>query len=347
MRWLIPFLVLPLCAQDVKYDFREADAILKEAREKLGTGIAITVSRDGKVIYERSEGQDLRQPMLIASASKWLSAAVLMSVVDEGKVTLDDKLSKFLPYFTGDKAAITFRQAFSHTAGFASDSALDLIQRSATGPGSCVIDRNTTMDACAREIARIPLANPPGTAFAYGQYSMQAAGRALEVATGKPFAQLFEERIAKPLGMTATRTTVLARRASNPLVAGGYIASASDYARFLAMILNGGVFEGKRVLSAASVAEMQKDQTKGARIVSTPYQRWDPGRRYGLGEWLERVEDGTVRAVGSQGAFGFSPWIDHDRNLTGVFAIRGKLAEVQPYYIRLRAALERAITQVP
>jgi CubicO group peptidase (beta-lactamase class C family) len=344
MRWLLAWCVLPLAAQT--YDFAAVDTLLKETRQKLGTGVALTISQNGKTIYERSAGLGMAQNIPIASSSKWLSAAVLMSVVDEGKVSLDDRLSKFLPYFTGDKASITFRQAFSHTAGFASDNVLELIAgallRRPKSPGGCTADRSTTLDECAREIARIPLEYKPGEAFAYGQYSMQAAGRALEVATGKPFAELFEERIARPLGMTNTRTAP-PLRAKNPLIAGGYSSTAADYAKFTAMILNKGMYNGKRVLSEAAVAEMQRDQTRGARIASTPYRTYDPGRRYGVGEWLECVEGGRVCAVGSQGAFGFSPWVDLDRKIAGVFAVRGRLNEVMPAYLRLREAIARAI----
>jgi serine-type D-Ala-D-Ala carboxypeptidase/endopeptidase len=338
MRWLAFLLTTTLWAQT---NFSELDTILNEAQAQIG-GISFTLTQHGVPIYERSYGVMTQNRLLaIASASKWLSAGVVMSVVDEGRISLDDPISKYLPYFAGDKATITIRQAFSHTAGFGPDTE--------EGSGTrCVLDRTTTLDACAREIALIPLAYPPGTAFAYGSYSMQVVGRVLEVVTGRPFAQLFQERIAAPLGMTSTYAAAPGRD-TNPLLAGGYGATGADYTRYLTMILNRGVSSGRRILSANSVIEMQKDQTRGARIAFSPYSPLDmvqPGLgqiRYGIGEWLDGVVDGTVRSVSSQGAFGFSPFVDMDRNLTGVLAVQGQLRDVEPYYLRLRAAIERAI----
>ena len=177
---------------------------------------------------------------------------------------------------------------------------------------------------------------------------MQVTGRVLEVATGKPCAQLFREHVAIPLGLLSTLAAVPGRD-TNPLVAGGYVSSNADYTRFLTMILNRGVVGGRRVLSAASVIEMQKDQTGGATILYSPYQFFEqlhPGvsqTRYDRGEWLERAEAGSARELGSQGAFAFSPWVDLDRNLTGVVVLQDRLQNVELYYFPLREAIRRAI----
>jgi len=192
------------------------------------------------------------------------------------------------------------------------------------------------------------LISASGTQFAYGSLSMQVTGRVLEVATGKPCAQLFREHVAIPLGLLSTLAAVPGRD-TNPLVAGGYVSSNADYTRFLTMILNRGVVGGRRVLSAASVIEMQKDQTGGATILYSPYQFFEqlhPGvsqTRYDRGEWLERAEAGSARELGSQGAFAFSPWVDLDRNLTGVVVLQDRLQNVELYYFPLREAIRRAI----
>jgi len=107
------------------YDFTEADRILTTAQQQLNVPIFITLTQGGRTVFQQAYGNEtVNQPYAIASASKWLSAAVVMSVVDEGKLSLDDKISQYPPYFTGDKANITIRQAFSHTAGFPAESAL-------------------------------------------------------------------------------------------------------------------------------------------------------------------------------------------------------------------------------
>jgi uncharacterized protein (TIGR03437 family) len=98
---------------------------------------------------------------------------------------------------------------------------------------------------------------------------------------------------------------------------------------------------------------MLRDQTFGARIASSPYLPLEiirPGigqTRYGIGNWLERSSGGAVLENSSQGAFGFSPWLDYDRNLTGVLMVRDSLSAVLPYYWRLKTALAAAIPLSP
>ena len=143
MRQLIPFLLA--CALHAQtYDFSEVDRMLTTAQRELNTPLSITLTQHGQIVFQKAYGNTtVNQPLALASASKWLSAAVLMSVVDEDKLSLDDKISQYLPYFTGEKANITLRQAFSHTAGFPPETAL-------SGETACLNDRSTTLDACAR-----------------------------------------------------------------------------------------------------------------------------------------------------------------------------------------------------
>lgn len=178
---------------------------------------------------------------------------------------------------------------------------------------------------------------------------MQVGGRVAEIVDGRSWSQIFEQRIARPLGMT----TMSYGFGNNPLIGGGARSNLDDYLRFLTMIANGGVFEGQRVLSAAAVAEMQMDQTRGAAIVESPYLRFayiDPAfalTRYGLGEWLERVDpSGRVIEVNSLGAFGFAPWIDHQRKLVGILMVRSEPAQTPPVYFELKDIVREAIAPV-
>ena len=82
-------------------------------------GAAVLVTKDNHVLYEKCFGSYTPETeVLIASADKWLAAATIMSLVDEGKLSLDDHPSKFLPEFKGDaKGQATLRQMLSHTSG--------------------------------------------------------------------------------------------------------------------------------------------------------------------------------------------------------------------------------------
>ena len=81
-------------------------------------GACLLVVQDGQTIYDQCFGTYKPDTVVaIASASKWFAAATIMTLVDEGKLSLDDPVSKFLPRFTGKKGQITLRQLLSHTSG--------------------------------------------------------------------------------------------------------------------------------------------------------------------------------------------------------------------------------------
>lgn len=113
-------------------------------------------------------------------------------------------------------------------------------------------------------------------------------------------------------------------------IAGGAGTRMLEYGNFLLMLLNDGTFNGKQVLSKASVTEMLKDQTAGLPIASTPYEN-DPLRqhfRYGLGSWIEDYTNNTPTVFSDQGAFGFSPWLDKKRGIVGVLFVKRTFASV-------------------
>ncbi len=328
------------------YDFSELDRILTTGAAGVNGGLSLTLTQNGRVIYEKSfGGYEPNRIVAIASASKWLSGAGVMAAVDAGKVSLDDPIAKFVPSFTADKAAINLRQAFSHTSGFPGES---VANPSANPETQCLNDRTTTLERCVDEIARLPLVAVPGAQFAYGSLSMQAAGRMVEVATGTTWARWMTDQILSPLGMQRSLVGQL-NRDGNPLVAGSYASTGPDYSRFVQMILNGGVWDAKRILSADAVEAMRSDQTAGARIVSTPYSNFSlflPGieqTRYGVGGWLTANPSSPNSEMSSQGAFGFSPWIDYSRNLTGVLAVQDRLANVMRTYLEVRSAIARIV----
>lgn len=298
-------------------------------------GCAVLIVRDGKVIHRRSvAGFDPAEYVTIASATKWMTSALLLTFVDEGKLSLDDPAGKFFPELTGDAARITIRQMFSHTSG---------LPPSARNH-KCVVNGDLGPAECTGQVLAMNLLGPPGSVFAYGANSMNVAGRVMEIVGGKPVAELFDERIAKPLGL---RSNLAYPKREQPQVAAGMSSSAEDYARFLAMILARGKAGGRRILSGKAIAEMERDQTRGAKISFSPYTRlqdMDPETRYGLGTWLEEKDpDGTGVVIGSQGAWGWSPWVDRAHNVAGVFATVSRFPEITPAYTRVKELVREAL----
>jgi CubicO group peptidase (beta-lactamase class C family) len=201
-------------------------------------------------------------------------------------------------------------------------------------------------------MTELGLRSPPGKEFYYGGVSMHIGGRIAEIVSGKTWNELFAEKIATPLRMT--RTDFLAYGPTdNPRPAGDARSSADDYGRFLQMILQNGNFEGKQILSATSLIELHKDQTGGARIAYTIYEKHggrDPSllhARYGVGVWREKVDESSqqLHEVSSQGALGFSPWIDVERNLAGVLSVQSSFSRVMPVYLELKEEIRRVVQE--
>jgi CubicO group peptidase (beta-lactamase class C family) len=324
------------------YDFRSLDDLLDRIAVDIPRGLEVLIVQDGRQIYWKQFGRwpkDQRVP--IASATKWLSGGVIMSLVDDRILSLDDRASKYLPYMTGEKASITIRQLMSHTAGFAGE--FPLAHR-------CLGDASDTLAHCAEMLAATPLKAAPGTAFIYAGADMQIAARAAEVASGKDWQTLFRERLVTPLGLVATDYDYKGPT-RNPRISGGGRSNVSDYMKFLTMLQQHGMYQGHRVLAARAVDAMLRDQTAGARIVESPFQRLarvDPRaaeNRYGIGNWLEDLDDaGHASLNSSPGLMGFTPMLDTSRHLQVVVGVE-VLRKFQPHYPEMKRILQNIIPQ--
>ena len=279
-------------------------------------GAGLMVAKDGRVLYERSFGDFTPDTVvLIASSGKWPAAATIMSLVDDGTLSLDDTAAKWLPAFRNDpKGAATIRQMLSHTSGYRPYQ-----------PDDKPPDKYQTLAESVEHIVPLAPVYKPGERFDYGGLAMQVAGRMAETATGKDWETLFQERIARPLGMTNTRFTPVDQGGGHsPMLGGGARSTLNDYARFLAMIDGKGQFRGKRVLSEKAVAEMQADQVRGATVKKDEFVERVRGRThngiYGLGEWREELDQkGEAVLISSPSWAGAYPWIDKTTGVYGVF----------------------------
>jgi CubicO group peptidase (beta-lactamase class C family) len=300
------------------YDFKSLTELAEGALvgENVGQavpGFEIRLLHQGQVLYHEVFGDwSLDRPANADSSSKTLSGALMMSLAETGEsgFSLDSYLSDYLPEY--DKPGhqdITIRQAFSHSSGLPGEDVFSVV----------LLNPFITLRQAAFQISQDPLANgPPGSKFAYGGLSMQAAGAAAEIATGDSYIELFADRIATPLGMTNTEFVLASD--SNPRVAGGIESTATDFARFMDMLLNDGIdrVSGVRVLEADSVVEMLMRQTSDTQvIVNSPADN----NRYGIGVWVDQLEQAgpTVDALAA-GARGFHSWIDVEHELVFTFA---------------------------
>lgn len=224
------------------------------------------------------------------------------------------------------------------------------------------------------KLATLPLHYQPGSTWDYS-YSTDVLGRVLEVATGQSLGSLLQARLFTPLGMKDTSFYVpeAARQAriaepfpedrsfgagaamGDPRVVqkfesggGGLVSTADDYARFLLMLSNGGVLDGRRYLGPKTLEFMTADHL-GTSIATTPLYLPGPGYGFGLGFAVRKVngEAAYTSPAGEYywgGAGGTYMWVDPRNSMFVVFMMQSPKQRV-PYRSILRnmvyAAMER------
>jgi len=317
------------------------------------SGAVTLAARNGKVVHHAAHGLadvDTQRQMKkdtmfwIASMTKPITATAVLILQDDGKLSVDDPASKYLPAFKNSKLAsgeppsrpVTIRDLMTHTSGVA-------------GPGR--MEGQPTLAEIAENIATRPLQFEPGSKWKYGN-GLTVCGRIIEIVSGKSYQDFLAERIFKPLGMKDTtfypdaeqrkRFATLyqpgkdgkpfepavawfvsydpqVRRAPNP--SGGLASTTSDLFRFYQAILNGGELDGRRIVSENAVKQMTTIHT-GDLVTG-----FTPGNGWGLGWCVVRHPQGVTDMLkpgtfGHGGAFGTQGWVDPERDMIFVLMIQ-------------------------
>jgi CubicO group peptidase (beta-lactamase class C family) len=332
IKLLIPVLLVAMAiSASAQSGFDKIDKWLEENTPKMGGRAILVLYKDGKQIYSHAENEmSRRQKMVgkylakrqgkeantddytnstrqpIASCSKWYSAALVMTFIDEGKLQLTDSVGKYLPLLSQHgKGNITISQCLSHLTAIKSASLKESLEE---------MRDVSSMNEAIEKIAALPMEGEPGKIFRYSNVGLQIAGAVLEKISGKSFETLFAERIARPLHMKNTDFG----KGKVALPAGGAFSTPDDYTNFLVMIMNKGMFNGKRVLSENSVSEMQVNRVTGdVKVAYAPAEAGNFG--YGFGEWVMETSSVTnlSRTVTSPGLFGSFPWVDNEKKYCG------------------------------
>jgi CubicO group peptidase (beta-lactamase class C family) len=318
-------------------------------------GCSFLIAHQGEVVFRQSFGfADIESERAfttnelvpIASVSKPVLASVVMALVDQGKLTLDDPVEKYLPEFRdmkvkGGKSPIhrmTIRHLLSHTAGFwgnkgISAEKLDLIRNFQRPLGEAV-----------SRMATYELEYQPGTKFVYSGSGFCVAGRVAEVVLNQSLERIAQEVLFQPLGLSRTtylpskeiRKTVptaysrqsggvLERQPSRTgeelrfiLPGGSLFTTLDELATFGVMHLENGVCHDKQVLSRESIDEM--------RTLQLPQK---VTRRYGLGWNCDDIDNQDLAdRVFHGGAMGAYLVVDRKRELVGAFLIHQPGQEV-------------------
>jgi CubicO group peptidase (beta-lactamase class C family) len=322
---------MPSLAQ---YNFAPVDAAIAEAHRSLGKNFVALVYKDGKVIYKKESGDfktETQEP--IASCSKWLTAALVMTFIEEGKLGLDDKVSTYLPAFAvNGKDNITIRQCLSQQTG---------IHQEPVKLFKLVTQKKyKTLGEQVNDFTKKDMDFPSGTGFYYGTVGLNIAARVVEVIAKKDFETLLQTRILLPLDMNRT-TFSNGNHAPNP--SGGARSTPNDYMNFLIMLLNKGEFKGKRILSETSISLMEQAQTTLDKIKYTP--KVAEGFNYAMGCWAQETNSkGTPTVLSCPGLFGTWPLVDTCREYACLFFVKSLLSEQKTdAYLRIKKAIDTVI----
>ena len=313
-----------LCAQTPN---AKLDHWMDENTREMGGRALLVVYKDGKIVYNKSvldmsrrqktvvkyvarkQGLEedltaytLSSQVMVASSSKWYSAAVVMTFVDEGKLRVSDTVGTWLPVLSAHgKGGITIEECLSHMTGIKEPPFKEIMKD---------MKNIKSMDEAIELIASLPMEGEPGKTFHYSSVGLQIAAAVIEKISGKSFEELFSERIAIPLGM---KNTDFGKK-SVSLPAGGARGTTEDYILFLTMILNKGSFGGKQILTEQSVNEMQINRmAPDVKIAYSPGEA--RGLGYGYGEWVNMSQDGKPgNWATSPGLFGSFPWVENEKH---------------------------------
>ena len=331
---------------------------------KEAAGFVSLVARHGKVVHHKAIGKrglDIAEPMPIdalfdlASMTKPITVVAALMLLEEGRYTLTDPITNFVPEYrsakvetapgtlTPVKRPIRVKDLFTHTSGV-----FDPWSRAEAMAFP-------TLAAYTQALSEKPLRYEPGSTWLYGA-SHHVLGYLVQQASGVPLDRFIQDKILTPLGMQDTqywpaedkkRAILVVNGKDDPAGlsrvppeaakaktfiggASGLNGTAADYWRFSQMLLNGGTFNGHRLLGPRTIKWMAENHIENIPSYTTP------GHRFGLG--LAVVTDagssnlpyskGTYYWSGSQGTLF---WIDPTEDLIGVLMV-----QLTPNRLKLR-----------
>ncbi len=320
-----------------QYNFAGVDDMLQKNEKTLGRNVVALVWKDGKIVYKKEIGEDFnaKTQMPVAASGQWLVAAVSMIYADEGKISLDTKAGKLIPLLSKYmKGYINLRHCLTHTTGLEAEKG---------GLGRLLpkskfesLEEEVDFFATKREIV-----TNPQTEFFYSHVGMNIAGRMLEVVSRKTCDRVVQEKLLRPLKMRATTFFNYDNLYVNP--SAGAQSTANDYMNFLVMLLNNGLFEGKRVLSEKAIEEMEKAQFADLPVKYTP--KGTEGLHYGLGAWLmEESPESKGTVISSPSFVGTWPYLDRKNNYAAILFVKPQSGEQgKELYTRFKTAVDEAV----
>lgn len=316
---------------------RRLDAIYRVVQRGVAAGgypgAAVVIGRKGAVVWEHGFGRLTWATLSarvspdetiydLASLTKVVgTTTAIMVLYDQGRILLDAPVVSYLPAFTGGyKDSVTIRELLTHHSGLP--------------PGRDLWRLATTPEEARQYVLDTPLECKPGDCYIYSDLGADVLGMVVEAVSGERLDVFLDEHVFGPLGMKDTffrptdslKTRVAPTELNPPRgyplqgevqdenayalggIAGhaGLFSTAADLAVFAQMMLNGGEYDGTRILSDSAVAVFTR-RTAGTRALG--WDTCDGGGEGSCGRFM------SERAYGHTGFTGTSLWIDPDRQM--------------------------------
>lgn len=345
-------LTLTLCLMTISTSVVQSQSAMHERIEQkmkefveqkeIAGAVTIVASRDaiidtcvvGQSLVEDSKPMQADAIFWIASMTKPITGVAVMLLEEEGKLSLDDQVSKYLPEYKelkdsdGKTVQVTLKQLLTHSAG--------LSELGADEQASL-----KTLAELTQMVSKKPVQFPAGSKWQYSQTAINSAARVVEVVSGQSFPEFIQKRIFEPLGMKDTtfylskeqlpRLAASYRRTEDgqlqpatimllagrsptttdrvPLANGGLFSTAADYTKFCQMLLSGGTLGGKQLMKAETVRKFSAVHSGDLKTGFTPGNAW------GVGCCVVREPQGVTEHLspgtfGHGGAYGTQAWID-------------------------------------
>jgi CubicO group peptidase (beta-lactamase class C family) len=356
-------------------------------KEQKIAGAVAGVARHGKLAYLQAVGsQDLatRAPMTdrslfrIYSMTKSVTAVAVMMLFEQGRFSLSDPVSKYLPEFAAVRVAeaggatrppsrpVTVEDLLIHTSGLNH-------RTSAEYRAAAVRSRQMTLMQFVGNVTRVPLMEDPGTRYRYSE-SSTVLGRLVEIWSGQPFDAFLSERVFKPLAMADTGfwmradqrgqlTTVYAPATAGGLQpleiedvpfterpallegAVGLLSTVPDYLRFSQMLLNRGQLDGARLLRAETVDRIVANGLPGPILKARGGQMG-----WGIGNVNVVLDPAGLPYPANKGEYGWDGsagtifWIDPSLELVTVLMTQSSPADPDGLRRQFKTIVQQSIT---
>ncbi|GAA4324109.1 hypothetical protein GCM10023184_11290 [Flaviaesturariibacter amylovorans] len=281
----------------------------QKVRQLKNNNVVLAVASKDTLVYKndiktfnitRGQGQ-------AGYVSQLLTTAVVLMIADEGKISLDDKITQYLPeYAKYGKNYITIRHCLTHFTGIQVPSKLSLFEKT------------KGLEDEANSYAAKEIQTNPGTEWRWSERGYAIAARICELVTKKKFEMLAQQRLFRPLGMRSTTFNTM--DGSQPNFNHGARTSAADLLLFGRMLLNGGKLNGQTVLSEVALKELRRVSAASTDLKGAPKEM--ASYDYAMGAWAPEAKGGSASALLAPSLGGTAFVVDFCRGYTFAYLMK-------------------------